>query len=166
VRPPEPSFVLTEEGPLQQFTTPPSEQATITPQGKVPSRGPTRLSTHATFARGALSVKISCPAAKLSCAGTVEVETAAAFPASAGSTARAAKRKAKASRLVLGQARFSLAGGASRAVSVPLSARGATLLKKLRRLPLLVLVAARDPLGDPGLTTVHLTAAEPPASKR
>lgn len=166
VRPPEPSFVLPEEGPLQQSTTLPVEQPTTARQATVPSRGATRLSAHATFARGALSVKISCPVAKVSCAGTVEVETAAALPAGAGSAAKAAKSKAKASRLVLGQARFSLAGGASRAVSVRLSARGAALLKKLRRLPVLVLVAARDPLGDPGLTTVHLALAEPPSSKR
>jgi len=161
---PEPNLDLPELGtPLASTTLttgPPSP-----PAPPRPSRGPTLVSPRVGFADGALSVKISCPAAKVSCAGMVEVETAAAFPASAAHAGKGAKAKPKASRLLLGQARFSLAGGASRAVSVHLTARGAALLKKLRRLPVLVLVTAQDPLGDPGLASLHIVLATPSASK-
>ncbi len=118
-----------------------------------PSAGPTRVSPHASFSHGVLSLRISCPLAKLTCAGSVLAETDAAFPSAHGT----AKRKSKARRLVLGRAYFSLAGGAGQTLTLHITGSAASLLKKLRRLPAVVMVTARDPAGDPGATTVHLT---------
>jgi len=121
-----------------------------------PGGTPTDVSPRASFAAGAVKVRVSCPKTKTSCAGTVRVLTAAAFPASAGRGGRGRSR-AKAGRLLLGQASFTLAGGQSRTLSIRLSARGAALLRAGGRLKALVLVAAHDPLGDPWSGTLRLT---------
>jgi PKD repeat protein len=129
-----------------------------------PRRGPTYVSPRASFLGGVLSVSVSCPTAKVSCVGTVEIQTAAAFPAGASSAAQGAgKRRAR--RLVLGAARFSLAAGHSGAVTVHLTSRGAALLRRLRRLPVLVVVSAHDPAGDPGVQSVRLVLTAPGAAR-
>lgn len=122
-------------------------------------RLPTRLSPHARFSGGALSVMLACPAAKTLCAGTVSIETAAALaskPAGKG-------RKKQAGRLLLGRAAFSIRGGRSATVKVRLSAKGAALLKSKKRLSVLVVVAAHDSLGDPGTATLAMTLKAPAA---
>jgi PKD domain len=126
-----------------------------------PDRSPTRLFPHASSVGSALDVSVSCPATKASCAGTVRVETVEAFSAAA---ARSAKATPRASRLVIGAASFSLAGGGRKIVSVRLTSRGMALLRRLRRLPVLVTVAAHDSFGDPGATTVRLTLDAPRVS--
>jgi len=118
-------------------------------------RAPTRLSPRARFAGGALSVTLACPAAKRLCAGTISVETAAALAATAR-TGRT-RHRAKASRLLLGRAAFSIPGGQRRTVKVRLSARGMALLKSRKRLKVLVVVSAHDSFGDPGTATLALT---------
>ncbi len=131
-------------------------------------RGPTYVSPHASFSGGALSVKISCPPAKVSCAGTVRAETAAAFPSGISAKNTAGKRKLKptTARLLIAQASFRLAAGHSRTVTLHLTATGASLLKRLRRLPVLVLVAAHDPLGDLGSASLHLTLVSASTARR
>jgi PKD repeat protein len=147
----EPSLIALEPI-IPLAATPPGLPST--PSSPRPSRGPTRVFPRASFAHGTMRVAMSCPVSKVSCAGIVQVQTAAAFPARASG-----RTKARASRLLLGQARFTMPGGVSRGVTMRLSAKGAALLTRLRRLPVLVVVAAHDPLGDPSLTTVHLTLA-------
>jgi PKD repeat protein len=133
-------------------TTPPPIYAIPAP---APSRGPTRLSTrlsiHARFVRGLVTVKLSCPATKASCAGDIRVETEAAFVARKKRTHRRREN-----RLLLGQAPFTVSGGADETVSVRLSANGVALLKRLKHLNALVIVSAHDSLGDPGAASLRL----------
>jgi len=161
VTPPEPSIAelpLPETLPLAPVQTTPTSSAGHAAQAPpLPVRGPTYVSPHAKSSRGAVRVSISCPRAKVSCGGELLVETAATFPSSAAGGK--AKPKRGASRLAIGTATFSLPGGVSRTVTVHLTARGASLLSRLRRLPVLVVVSAHDPLGDVGFSTLHLTIA-------
>jgi PKD domain len=153
---PEPAPIPTEAlPPLAPVVAAP---ATVTPP---PDRSPTHVLAHASFAGGVLSVSLSCPATKVSCAGTLRVETVASFAPSVPGARKSALTKAKAtpkrSRLVIGEAPFDLAGGGHAVVAVRPTARGLALLRRLRRLPVLVVAAAHDSFGDPGATTVPLT---------
>jgi PKD repeat protein len=113
---------------------------------------PTRLVPRTRFAHGALSVTLACPATKSLCAGTVSIETAAAVAAK-----RSGRSHKKADRLQLGHAAFNIPGGGHTQMSVHLSARGMTLLRRDGHLSVLVIVAAHDAAGDPGTTTLRLT---------
>ena len=164
VSPPEASLTegLPSEAPLLGL----GQGAPTTSQGKgaqapiTPARGPTYVSPRASFSRGTLRVRISCPTAKVSCGGQVQVQTAAPFPASVTGSGKAKPRRGT-GRLAIGSAPFSLPGGATGTVAVHLAARGASLLARLRRLPVLVTVSAHDPLGDPGVASLRLTLAAP-----
>ena len=125
----------------------------------VPVRGPTDLSPHASFSGGVLSARVSCPPAKLACAGTVQVETVALFPVGSSRSAKGRGRR----RLVLGEAAFNLAGGRSGSVTVRLTATGAALLRRQRHLAALVIVSAHDPVGDPGVASARFTLVAPAA---
>jgi PKD repeat protein len=125
-------------------------------------RVPTRLSARVRFAGGALSVTLACTAAKKLCAGTISIETAAAFAVAA----KTGQRRHRARRLLLGRAAFSIPGGHSRTVKVRLSAKGMALLKRAKHLKVLVTVAAHDQLGNPGTTTLRLTLNAPAAHGR
>jgi PKD repeat protein len=114
-------------------------------------RNPTNVSPKVTEVVGEIQVALSCPATKLSCAGTVDVKTAAAVAA----------KKAKKSVLALGSASFTLTGGATRKLTIKLSGKGAALLRKDRTLKVDIIVAARDSYGDPLTTTLVLTLREP-----
>jgi PKD repeat protein len=127
---------------------------------RAPARGPTHVSPRARFSRGALGVTVSCPQAKVLCAGEVQVKTAAAFPVGVAGSGKA-KRGHRRSRLAIGSARFSLTGGASATVAVHVKAAGSSLLARLRRLPVLVTVSAHDPLGDVGVDVLRLTLSRP-----
>jgi PKD repeat protein len=124
-------------------------------------RTPTRLSPHARFAAGAVGVTLACPAIKQLCAGTVRIETSAAFATSAKAGQDKSKPKPHVRRVVLGHATFSIPGGRSATVKVRISARGMALLNSAKRLKVLVVVAAHDSLGDPGTTTLGLTLSAP-----
>jgi hypothetical protein len=147
----------------------PPEASPLGPQGantqrghtaQTPARGPTHVSPRARFSHGALDVRISCPRAKLVCRGEVQVKTAAAFPVGVVGSGKA-KRGHRTRRLAIGSAPFSLSGGVGATVAVHLKAAGASLLARLRRLPVLVTVSAHDPLGDPGVDVLRLTLANP-----
>jgi PKD repeat protein len=147
------------ETPTTTSTTPTT--TTTTPASSPPpvaqiDRSATNVSPKALEKSGEVQVTVTCPATKVSCAGTVEVKTATAV------AARVAKKgAAKKSVLVLGQTSFSLKGGQRETLTIKLSAKGAALLKKSKRLKADVLVAAHDSYGDPGSQTLGLTLTEP-----
>jgi PKD domain len=146
-RSPTPELVSSLTGPL--YAIPPAPLYAI----PVPPRGALlHLVAHARFARGRLAVKLSCPTAKVSCTGAVRVETAAALAARGRH-----QGKHRASRLLLGSAPFTVAGGGHATVSVRLSAQGMALLKRVKHLSALVIVSAHDALGDPGSASLRLT---------
>ena len=136
------------------------------PSGPVarPASGPTVVSPHAGFSDGVLRVRVSCPVAKLTCAGTVRAETAALFSTKTSGHAKSRVKPPK-RRLALGETAFSLAGGTSKTVTVRLTATGAALLRTQRRLAALVIVSAHDPAGDPGVASVHVTLLAPAAKR-
>ncbi len=120
-------------------------------------RSPTNVSPHASEnkAKGTITLSLSCPATKVSCAGTVTIETANAVAAKA--------KKSKRKRVVLGQASFSLSGGQSETLTLHLSSAGAKLLSKLKHAPTMIIVSAHDSFGDPGTqdVSITLTAGKP-----
>ena len=160
VAPPAPA-VASLGGPLYDIPLPFPLYPIPPAPAPAPNRVPTRLSPYARFADGSLSVTLACPASKKLCAGTVDIETAAAVAA-----ARASKGKHRASRLLLGRAAFSIPGGHSRTVKVRLSVKGMALLRSSKRLKVLVSVAAHDSLGDPGTTMLRLTLNAPAVHPR
>ncbi len=151
---PEASPILTETLPPLAPTPPP---ATVPP---APDRTPTRVLARASFAGGALRLTLSCPPTKVSCAGTARVEAASPSTAGGGKARRGARRAAArpgGGLLIVGEAPFGLAGGQRATVTVRLTARGLALLHRRRHMPVLVVLAAHDSFGDPGITIAHLT---------
>ena len=153
---PEPPPILTEIVPP---LTPAVAPASTPP---APDRSPTRVKAHVSFAGGALRIGLSCPAAKVSCAGTVRVETASprakrGGASSSGTASTQARIGSRGLVSTIGEAPFELAGGRQEVVSVRLTVRWLALLRRLRHLPVLVVVAAHDSFGDPGVTTAGLT---------
>lgn len=146
---------------IEPLPTPPSAQQPAPALPAAPDRSPTDLSPHATFSGGVLNVDVACPATKVLCAGTLRLETAEAFSAGVAKSggARSGGLKSKASKLLLGQASFSFVGGVHKALAVRLTSTGLALLRRLRRLPALMVVTAHDSLGDPGTATLRLTLA-------
>jgi PKD domain-containing protein len=148
------------EGPLYAIPLPVLPLPTFSP-----NRDPPRLSPHASFSEGKVRVTLFCPKVKVSCAGTVKVQTANAFTGAKVSGGRGRHRKAKA-RLLLGQAPFVLPGGGHSTLAVRVAAAGMALLREHRRLPVLVTVAAHDSLGDSASQTVRLTLSAAVAMQR
>ncbi len=152
VAPPHPATISSLPGPIYDIPPP-----ALYPIPAPPSdRAPTRLRPHARFGGGALSVTLACPGVKAHCAGTVSVETATAVAAGSRKGAH------RTGHLVLGRSAFDIPGGHSATVKVRLTAKGMRLLKSRGRLKVLVIVAARDSLGDPGTVTVGMTLKLPP----
>jgi PKD repeat protein len=133
--------------------------ATTTSTGPPPvaavDRSATNVSPRASAVAGAVKLVLSCPVTKISCAGTITIQTASAV---------VAKRPKKAV-LTLGSATFTLAPGATRTVTVRLSSKGVALLKKDGTLKVAVIVAARDSFGDPLTRTLTLTLHKPAMKK-
>jgi PKD repeat protein len=123
-------------------------------------RSATNVSPEAVESGSNVVVTVTCPATKVSCAGTAQVKTASAVAASAGKSARAKKKV-----LVLGQATFSLTGGKRETLTIKISSTGAALLKRSKRLKVLVVVSAHDSYGDPGSKTLTLTLTTPSKKK-
>jgi hypothetical protein len=107
---------------------------------------------------GAVKVKISCPAGKSSCAGTIILRTLASV---AAGSAGAAKRKA--SILTLATGSFSIAGGSVKTVKLQLSARARKLLARSRSLRVRATIAAHDAAGARHTTQAILTLRAPRA---
>jgi PKD repeat protein len=151
-----------EEAHTSTQTQTATTTSTSTSGGGTPSNHePTVVSPHASVAAGGvLKTTVSCPASKVSCAGTVEVKTATAIAASVAdvtaTAAKKSKKKARKSQLVLGSSSFSLAGGTSQTITVHLSSKGIALLDKSKSLRVLVVVAAHDSFGDPSTQTLSV----------
>lgn len=135
-------------GPLYDIPQPLYPVVPASPQGRTTSR----LFAHAHFAGRALSVTLSCPAATRSCAGTVRAETAAVLADVSGH-----RKKSKHRRLLLGHASFRVSGGRQATVAIRLSAKGDALLRKLKHLPVLIVVSAHDSLGTLTSRVLRLT---------
>jgi PKD repeat protein len=91
---------------------------------------------------GAVTVKVSCPAAESNCSGTVTLRTLSAVPAT---NAAAAKRRA--SILTLASGSFSVAGGKVQTITLHLSSRARTLLKRSKTLRAKATIVAHDLAG-------------------
>jgi hypothetical protein len=154
--PPPTVRVLT--GPL--YAIPPAPLYDI--PGASPGKHLLDLGAHARFAHETIEVALSCPKGTGTCAGAVQAQTAGRYAMAAGKGGRAAKPR----RLSLGQAAFHLAAGRHGTVAVRISAQGLALLKKLKRLSVLVSVAARDVAGDRGAQTLRLTLSAPATHTR
>jgi hypothetical protein len=154
--PPPAVSVLT--GPLYAIPPDPLYDIPGAPSGKKSLD----LGAHARFAHGTIEVALSCPKGAGTCAGAVQAQTASRYAMAAGKGGRAAKPR----RLSLGQAAFHLYAGRHGTVAVRISAQGLSLLKKLKRLSVLVSVAARDGAGDRGAQTLRLTLSAPATHTR
>jgi PKD repeat protein len=142
-----------KEAPKETPKEAPKEALKETP----PDRSVTNVSAHASElkAKGTVTLTLSCPATKVFCAGTATIESANAIAAKKKNTKR---RK----RVVLGQASFNVSGGQSQSLTLHLSASGAKLLSKLKRIPAVLVVSAHDSFGDQGTQSVPI-ALTPPA---
>jgi PKD repeat protein len=140
--------------------TPPATttSTTTTTSEPPPDHSPTEVSPQVSAAgAGALKATVSCPASKLSCAGTIQVKTASAV----ATGAKKGRKKGRKSQLVLGGASFSLNGGGAQTLTIHLSAKGLALLSQSRSLRVLVVVAAHDSFGDATTQTLSVTLRAP-----
>jgi PKD repeat protein len=123
-----------------------------------PNREPTSVTPQTSVGTGGvLKTTVSCPASKISCAGTVQVKTATAVAA----IAKKGKKKPKKSQLVLGSTSFSLPGGTSETLTIHLTAQGMALLNKSKSLRVLVIISAHDSFGDPQTQMLSVTLRAP-----
>jgi PKD domain len=102
----------------------------------------------AVSASGVFPVKITCPAGESTCSGTVTLKTLSAVSAGAG------KKKAI---LTLASGSFSLSGGASKALTLHLSAKARSLLAHSHVLRARATILAHDPTGASHTTVVTVT---------
>lgn len=144
-----------EEKPAEKAKETPKEAPKETPSDHSPTEVSPRASE--SKATGALKLALTCPATKVSCSGTIKIETAGAV---------AAKKRAKRKRVVLGQATFSLKGGESQTLTLHLSSAGAKLLSKLKHIQAVILVSAQDSFGDPATQSVSVTLTVPAAKHK
>ena len=107
-------------------------------------------------ASGAVSIKVSCPAAESSCAGTVTLRTLDAVIADLGRTA-----KTKASILTLATGSFSVAGGKVETVTLHLTAKARKLLAASHVLHARATIVAHDPSGATHTTQTIVTLRAP-----
>jgi hypothetical protein len=104
---------------------------------------------------GAVTIKVSCPAAETSCVGTVTLRTIGAVSASAG---RAAK---KGTVLTLATASFSVAGGKVKTVTLHLSSVARKLLEHKHQLDARATITAHDQAGAKHTTQITVTLRAP-----
>ena len=104
---------------------------------------------------GAVPFKVSCPAGATACDGTIVLKTLTAVSASG---------KGKKKILTVGTVAFSLAGGASKTVTLHLSATGRKLLAHAHVLRLKATIASHDTAGEKVLTGKTITLK--PAKKK
>jgi hypothetical protein len=104
---------------------------------------------------GAVLVQLSCPASEPGgCAGILSLETLGAVRVRtvAGGRTRSRKQKVK-----LGKGSFQLAGGRNAVVKLRLSKKNQRLVRKLKNVRVLAIVAARDTAGNAQTTRKPLT---------
>jgi hypothetical protein len=106
---------------------------------------------------GTLIVKLSCPVAESSCAGTITLRTLAAVRAASHGS-----KTHKAAILTLAHGSFTVAGGQTASLRMHLSAAARALLARMHVLRASVTILARDPAGTThdARTTVTIRAAK------
>jgi PKD repeat protein len=110
---------------------------------------------------GAVTLEISCPATETSCAGTVTLRTlGAVIAAGTGASSK------KASILTLAAGTFTVAGGKVHAVTLHLSSRARSLLKRAHTMRIRVTLLAHDPLGADHTTRAIVTLRARSASRQ
>jgi PKD repeat protein len=102
---------------------------------------------------GAVGVKVSCPAAESSCAGTVTLRTLGAVSARAAGH----KKKRKAAILTLATGSFTVSGGKVQTVTLHLSAKARALLAGGHVLRAQATIVAHDPSGASHTTQTTVT---------
>jgi hypothetical protein len=143
-----------------QTTPPPTTTPTtgVLPHQEVkpaPVPDATVASTSVSVSRkGALTIKVSCPAGETRCIGTITLRTLTAVVASAG--AHVAK-KAKRAILTLASGSFSVAGGAAQSITLHLGASARSLLVRSHTLRAKATLVAHDPAGTKATQTQVLT---------
>jgi len=105
---------------------------------------------------GAVSIKVSCPAAESRCAGRVTLRTLSAVIAAAGSAA-----KTKTSILTLATGSFNVAGGKVETVTLHLTAKARKLLAGSHVLRARATIVAHDPSGATHTTQTTVTLRAP-----
>ena len=100
---------------------------------------------------GAVTLKISCPAAETSCAGTVTLRTLGAVIAAGGDLSK------KAAILTLTAGTFTVAGGRVHAITLRLSSRARALLRHARTMRVRATLLAHDPRGATHTTRTIVT---------
>jgi uncharacterized repeat protein (TIGR01451 family) len=140
---------------------PPPNQAVLPFQERMPPVPDAELARLAltASASGAVSVRVSCPAAESSCAGTITLRTLNAVIA--GARGHQSKRS-KPAILTLTVGAFNVAGGLTATVTLHLSAKARTLLARIHALLSRATIVARDPAGSThtALSTVTIRAAK------
>jgi len=134
----------------------------------VPLPGPPAVqvrSTSRTAEHGRESLVLLCPTGQVSCAGTVELKTAKPVVAHAAAKKGKQGKQGKAGKktrehkhvLFLGSAKFTIAGGRSKSISIRLSANALALLSDRRNLSVIAQMTATNPGGLKDVTHYTLT---------
>jgi hypothetical protein len=153
--------------------TPPPSTTTRKPPAIKP--GPPRVRARVVSTRvrhGRVSLILSCPSGQTLCSGTALLKTATpvAVPLPGGRPAHARRGRQRAHKavLVLGSARFRVAGGARHRVTIRLTSDAMALLSKSRRLRTVATIIAKNPQGSRAVTTYKVTLRLPrqPLSRR
>jgi hypothetical protein len=121
-----------------------------------------------------VSLILSCPSGQTPCNGTALLRTATAvtIPSPGVQRGHASKGGAKRTRkivLVLGSASFKISGGASKIVSIRLSAQAMALLRTSGLLRAIATIIAKSPQGATAVTksrVVTLRLERSPAGRR
>jgi hypothetical protein len=111
---------------------------------------------------GTVGVKVSCPAAESSCAGTITLRTLGAVSARAAGH----KKKRKAAILTLATGSFTVSGGKVQTVTLHLSAKARTLLAGAHVLRTQATIVAHDPSGASHTTQTTVTLRLAAKAKR
>jgi PKD repeat protein len=141
-------------------TTPTTTPPTTTPPPPPPpiqviNTSPTEVSpkvASTASVHGTVAVKVSCPASKPSCSGTITLKTIGAGKSSHGKHSTA---------VVLGRASFGLKSGQSTTVQLRLSRSGLALLRAKHSLKVIATIMATDPGGHAKTNTETITLRAP-----
>jgi Trypsin len=115
----------------------------------------------AASASGAVTIKVSCPAAESSCSGTVMLRTLDAVSAGAARAARSKK-----AILTLASGSFTVAGGFVKTITLHLSAKARALLSRSQTLRVRATIVAHDPSGAAHTTKTVATLRAPKTKHR
>ena len=149
--------------PTTTTTTTPPPPPSSPPPVQVINTSPTEVNpkiASTASVHGTVAIKVSCPAGKASCSGTITLRASAAKTASA--------HHKTPPPLVLGKASFSLPGGQSTTVQLHLTSKGIALLRAKHSLKVVAVITATDPGGHAKTVqeTITLRAAQQKSKKK